>query len=168
MVVEGSGIFIVPGPILMAKSRPKEVVVMLPYSEDKVLMQLRDLKPHIDYPGYWGFLSGSIEPDETPEQAARRELLEEIGYHPLVIHKLNKIEVTDMDNLISHIYYCSLTLKVDEIVLTEGLDVDLFALEEILGKHLYSKRVGSRFSVVPSPYIEMTIRMLWSRVNKVQ
>jgi hypothetical protein len=32
-----------------------------------------------DYPGFWGLPAGHIEPDETPEQAARRETLEETG-----------------------------------------------------------------------------------------
>ena len=148
----------------MPEYSPKEVVVILPYAGDKVLMQLRDFKPGIAYPGCWGFVSGSIESNETPEQAARRELLEEIGYNPLSIKKLDRIEVVDM-GIISHIYYCPLELNIDEIVLTEGMDVDLFTLKDVLERTLYSKRAGNIFSVVPSPYIEMTIRMLWSRVN---
>jgi len=29
--------------------------------------------------GYWSLVSGGVEPDETPEEAAQRELLEETG-----------------------------------------------------------------------------------------
>lgn len=38
-----------------------------------------------DHPGEWSLPGGHIEPDESPEDAARRETLEEAGYEP---HKL--------------------------------------------------------------------------------
>ena len=58
----------------------KEVVTIIPYVDGKVLLQLRDPKPDIIFPGQWGFFSGSIEEDETQEQAAWRELWEELQY----------------------------------------------------------------------------------------
>lgn len=33
-----------------------------------------------DYPGHWAFPGGHVEPGETPEDAARREVLEETGH----------------------------------------------------------------------------------------
>lgn len=35
--------------------------------------------PDGDEPGTWAFPGGKIEPDETPERAARREVYEEVG-----------------------------------------------------------------------------------------
>ena len=58
----------------------RQAAVILPYQDRKVLMQLRDNKPEIVYPGKWGFFSGTIESGENPIQSAKRELYEEIEY----------------------------------------------------------------------------------------
>lgn len=44
------------------------------------LMQLRDRKTGIYYPGYWGLFGGAVERDEGPEETLRRELKEELGF----------------------------------------------------------------------------------------
>lgn len=46
---------------------------------NKVLLLKRSAESR-DYPGHWGLPGGHIEQGEVPEQAARRESLEEIGY----------------------------------------------------------------------------------------
>lgn len=43
------------------------------------LLQHRDDKPGIWYPGHWGLFGGTLEPGESFEEALRRELLEELG-----------------------------------------------------------------------------------------
>lgn len=45
----------------------------------RVLMQLRDDNPKIMFPGHWGLTGGAAHPGETPEETARREVLEETG-----------------------------------------------------------------------------------------
>ena len=42
-------------------------------------MQLRDDNPAIMYPGHWGLTGGAAAKGETPEQTARREVMEETG-----------------------------------------------------------------------------------------
>jgi len=44
----------------------------------RVLVQLRE--PDKPYGGMWGLVGGHIDPGETPEDAARREVREETGF----------------------------------------------------------------------------------------
>jgi len=137
--------------------KPKEVVVILPYVYDKVLMQLRDMKKGINFPGCWGFFGGSIDDGETPEEASKRELLEEIGYKPAVMYKMGFDVVRDLGNLSIHAYCCPLTIPIEKIDLQEGMDLGLFSLEEIMTKELYSRKMERSFPVIESPYLVDTI-----------
>jgi len=63
-----------------AQLRPGHAACAVIVLDDgRYLLQLRDLKPGIFYPGHWGLFGGAIDGDETPEAALRRELREEIG-----------------------------------------------------------------------------------------
>ncbi len=53
--------------------------VILVDPDGRVLLQLRDDDPKIMFPGHWGITGGAGLPGETPEQTARREVLEETG-----------------------------------------------------------------------------------------
>lgn len=53
--------------------------IILVDRDGRVLMQLRDDDPKIMYPGHWGIIGGAGRAGESPEQAARREALEETG-----------------------------------------------------------------------------------------
>ena len=54
--------------------------IVLVDAAGRILMQLRDDIPTIADPACWVIPGGEIDPDETPEDGARRELLEETGY----------------------------------------------------------------------------------------
>jgi 8-oxo-dGTP pyrophosphatase MutT (NUDIX family) len=65
------------------KLRPSEAAAALIVTPDaRYLMQHRDDKPGIFFPGWWGCFGGAIEPGETPADAIRRELEEELGWRP--------------------------------------------------------------------------------------
>jgi len=59
-----------------------EVALAMLHRDGRWLMQLRDEIPTIVAPGCWGLFGGHLDPGETPEQALRRELLEEISWQP--------------------------------------------------------------------------------------
>lgn len=132
--------------------RSKEVVVIIPYVNGKVLMQLRDMKEDINFPGCWGFFGGSIDEGETPEEAFVRELQEEIGYTPKQMHKLGFAVIPDLDDLRAHTFCCPLTIPVEKIKLQEGTDFGLFSYDEVLSRALYSQRMQGDFPVIDTPY----------------
>jgi 8-oxo-dGTP diphosphatase len=54
--------------------------IMLLREDGALLLQLRDDIPTIASPGHWSIPGGSLEADETAQQAAAREFEEETGY----------------------------------------------------------------------------------------
>lgn len=146
-------------------SCPKEVVVVLPYVDNKVLLQLRDLKENIAFPGHWGFFGGTIDNGESPEDAAKRELIEEIGYEPANLSKFSFDIIPDLGDLPSYAFCCPLKIPAGKIKLMEGLDIALFSLEDVMKNDLHSRKMGRSFPVVESPYLLITIRKLWESVD---
>jgi 8-oxo-dGTP pyrophosphatase MutT (NUDIX family) len=58
---------------------PGDAVCALIVLEDgRYLMQLRDQRPDIFYPGYWGLFGGAVDEGESPTEALYRELYEEL------------------------------------------------------------------------------------------
>ncbi len=51
-------------------------------AEEGYLLQNRDERPGIWYPGHWGLFGGLLEPGESEEAALRRELAEELELEP--------------------------------------------------------------------------------------
>lgn len=137
--------------------RGKQAAVMLPCREGRVLMQLRDQKPGIAFPGHWGFFSGALEPGETPLMAARRELGEELG---LSVERLRYLGLDLMqtdEEIALHAFACVLTSRPERLRLAEGQDLGLFALEDLAAGQLYSLRTGHHHPLVDHPYIRHTV-----------
>jgi 8-oxo-dGTP pyrophosphatase MutT (NUDIX family) len=64
----------VAGPLYLSDA----VAAIICVEADGYLMQLRDIRPDIWYPDHWGLFGGAIDPGETPLEALRRELDEEL------------------------------------------------------------------------------------------
>lgn len=122
------------------KTAPRECVIVLPYTGSKVLMQLRDFKQSINFPGHWGFFGGTVEKGESPERAAERELFEETGFKPESVHKLGSCTLPELDNPVIYYYYCKFTTSIDKVHLTEGSDFALVPFEDVLSGRIYSKK----------------------------
>jgi len=131
----------------------KEVTVILPFIGNKVLMQLRDEKSGIDFPGSWGFFGGKLDENETPLDGAKRELEEEIGYVNEDIHLLDKDTLACLDNLVVHSFYCPFEIDLSQVNLREGLDCGLFSLHEIKLKKLYSSKMKNWYPIIPISFV---------------
>ena len=145
------------------EKKAAEIVGILPYVENKVLLQLRDYKNDILYPGHWGFFGGSIEDGENPKDAAWRELSEEIGYKAKTVHKLATERHPTVDGVIMHSFFCSLEASLGDLALTEGFDFGLFTLEEIKSGRLYSGKIKKKEPVIP--YVVDRIGSFFSRIK---
>lgn len=56
------------------------VAALLVLDDGRYVMQLRDEKPEIFYPGHWGCFGGAIDAGESPTATLVRELREELEY----------------------------------------------------------------------------------------
>lgn len=61
------------------KSGYSGALILIEDQAGRLLLQLRDDVPGIFWPGRWGLFGGAIEPGEDMEQAALREVKEEVG-----------------------------------------------------------------------------------------
>jgi 8-oxo-dGTP pyrophosphatase MutT (NUDIX family) len=131
------------------KSFYKKVVIVFLHNDfNSYLLQLRDFKSSIVFPGHWGAFGGAIEEGESPIVALSRELTEEIGYTPEAF-KFFRQAYKDKYKLNVHIFYSEMSVSTSDLFLMEGTDMGMFSKEEILTKNLYSQKLGKAFPVVP-------------------
>jgi 8-oxo-dGTP diphosphatase len=126
---------------------PKEVAIAILHRGDRVLFQLRDLKPDIVYPGHWGLFGGHLEPGESPEEAVIRELQEEIGFHACDLKPYG--QVSD-PQAVRHFFWGTLTVSLEQLTLNEGFDMAFLTLAQIRQGNAYSERGGCSFPLVPT------------------
>jgi len=146
-------------------SFPAKAVVILPWQNDRVLMQLRDDKPGIVYPGRWGFFGGSIESGESPIGSAKRELHEEIGYTTKEMFALSIDRISAPHDITLHSFYCPLMIHISQISLLEGFDFGLFTFKEVHSNQLFSAKANGNCPVIKHPYIEYLFKKFIQRID---
>lgn len=111
------------------------VAALLIDQNGKLIIQLRDDKPGLLFPGHWATLGGAIEAGETPDQAMQRELAEEIDPAPPVTfwrYFEHWYRVRGEKRMVAnHIYVGRLPCKLEDIQLYEGQRLGAFAAHEI-------------------------------------
>lgn len=102
-----------------------------------VLLQLRDNRPEVGSGDCWGVLGGYVEPGESPEEAAWREIEEEIGVRPDALMFAGHFDHGSLRAPASvtvrlHLYAARAYWNLDDLILGEGQAVDWFAAAEAL------------------------------------
>ena len=104
--------------------------------DNRYLLQLRDDIPNIYYPGHWGCFGGAMDEGETPLQALRRELEEELEFSPVAGEEFTRIDF-DLTHLGQGRYlraYYEFTVSAELLagfVLHEGAAMRTFTAEEL-------------------------------------
>ncbi|MFO5476743.1 MAG: NUDIX hydrolase [Dolichospermum sp.] len=115
------------------------VAVAILYRENKFLMQLRDNIPNIIAPGCWALFGGHIEAGETPEIAVQREVMEEIGYE---LTAFSQFGIYSDQKAVRYVFQAPLLVPLDQLVLSEGWDLDLLTAEDIQQGEYFSQKAG--------------------------
>jgi 8-oxo-dGTP diphosphatase len=112
---------------------PQGVAIILLNMRGEVLLQLRDSSTNLDYANYWTLPGGVVEPDEVPEEAAHRELGEEIGLQISLSqwkvyrrqHHRRHFQVEQ------HVYVGEVKKEINELMVGEGQALRFFGRDEI-------------------------------------
>ena len=123
--------------------------IILLNRNNEVLLLLRDDKVDIPFPNMWDIPGGKVEDNETPIEAIRREMMEEMSIKDLGEIQLFKIITSE--NITDYIFWKRLDLNTSEIDLQEGQRVEYFNLERIRKTKLafnYNKVLEEFFSEI--------------------
>lgn len=85
----------------MPESRqPPNAASVALIDRDRVLLIQRATKPYF---GMWSLPGGRLEPGETPERAAEREIMEEVGLRVWRLHPIKRMFLGD-GNFVLQVY----------------------------------------------------------------
>ena len=125
------------GPVLTAGDA---VAALLLRPDGRYVMQLRDSRPDIFYPGHWGCFGGAVDAKEDPSDAMRRELQEELEFTATDLRRFTRFEFDFSALGQRKVYRLYFEIAVDDdasrrFVLHEGAAVRAFDGAELLADH---------------------------------
>jgi len=114
------------------------VVAIIVLDDGRYLMQLRDDKPGIFYPNHWGLFGGAVDDGETPEEALRRELWEELELAPTSVTYFTRLDLdfSPLDGKTCYRRFYEVPLAVEELTklkLGEGREMRPMEAHDLLG-----------------------------------
>lgn len=113
------------------------VAAIIVVDDGRYLMQLRDDKPGIFYPGHWGLFGGAVELGEDPVGALRRELIEELDFVPNEIRYFTRMDFDFSPFALGHCYrmFFEVPIGIGDLTtlkLGEGHRMEPFPVERLL------------------------------------
>ncbi len=127
--------------------------------KNKFLLQKRDKKNDIYFPGLWGVFGGLLKNRESPKMAVEREIMEEINVK-LKFKKFLENDILSKNfNPRRRRYFFYSNIKhreIKKIVLNEGESFDFFNLKQL-----------EKLSIVPWDYAAIKY-FYFSKIKKMQ
>ena len=122
------------------KLNPAEAcAVILVTADDRYLLQRRDIKTGIFFPGALGCFGGALDPGETPLQALVRELDEELAFTPKAPWFFATLGLdfsfANLDPAPRHFFEVAITDQdIEKMHLGEGRAMELHPGAELAGR----------------------------------
>jgi len=103
------------------------------FFKNKYLLQLRDKKKNIYFPGFWGLFGGLLNKREKFTEAIVREIKEETNLNVKVSKMiiLNNFTIFGSKKIRKRIYYECKILKSGKIILKEGRKYKFFHYNQL-------------------------------------
>jgi len=111
----------------------RRVALIVLYDGERVLLQHRS-DDASRKPGFWAFFGGGIEQGETPEQAVRREMMEELQVVLDDIESFERYEFAEEGGVYEkHVFLAPLTYPVAQLRAQqqEGQGLGMFSADEV-------------------------------------